>query len=123
MIIKYDDLMLVRKYIQAGWISRIGDGLYQIGTEQLLTKTGIGGCVEFCKAVEKILKMENNNEDLGEELSKLVERRNAMFTMAMEGRVKMSQYLAFDKQVSIAISEKEEEYWDKHGLKFENGNE
>lgn len=62
--------------------------------------------------------MENNNEDLGEELSKLVERRNAMFTMAMEGRVKMSQYLAFDKQVSMAISEKEKEYWDKHGLKF-----
>ena len=59
-----------------------------------------------------------NNEDLGEELSKLVERRNAMFAMAMEGRVKMSQYLAFDKQVSMAISEKEKEYWDKHGLKF-----
>jgi hypothetical protein len=62
--------------------------------------------------------MENNNEDLGKELSKLVEHRNAMFTMAMEGRVKMSKYLAFEKQVSMAISEKEKEYLDKHELKF-----
>ena len=59
-----------------------------------------------------------NNEDLGEELSKLVERRNAMFEMVMGGMIKMSQYLAFEKQVSMAISEKEKEYWDKHKLDF-----
>ena len=62
--------------------------------------------------------MENNNEDLGEELSKLVEHRNIMFSMLMGGRIPLSQYLAFDKQISIAISEKEKEYWDKHGLDF-----
>ena len=71
------------------------------------------GLVEQCNLMKN-----NNEEDLGEELSKLVKRRNAMFAMAMEGRVKMSQYLAFEKQVSMAISEKEKEYWDKHGLKF-----
>lgn len=59
-----------------------------------------------------------NDEDLGEELSKLVEHRNIMFSMLMGGRVPISQYLAFDKQVSIVISEKEKEYWDKHGLDF-----
>ena len=63
--------------------------------------------------------MENNEDDLGEELTKLVEHRNAMFAMAMEGKVKMSQYLAFEKQVSLEISKKEEEYWKKYGLKFE----
>lgn len=56
MIIKDDDLKLVRKYIQEGWISYIGDGLYQIGNEHLLTKTGIRGCIEFCKTIEKFLK-------------------------------------------------------------------
>lgn len=63
-------------------------------------------------------KIENNNEDLDEKLSKLVEHRNAMFEMVMGGRIPLSRYLAFDKQISIAISEKEKEYWDKHGLDF-----
>ena len=68
--------------------------------------------------VEQCNLMENNNEDLGEELSKLIEHRNIMFSMLMEGRVPISQYLAFNKQISMAISKKEKEYWVKHGLKF-----
>lgn len=62
--------------------------------------------------------MENNDEDLGEEFTRLIEHRNIMFSMLMEGRVPISQYLAFDKQVSLALAEKEKEYWKKHGLKF-----
>lgn len=59
-----------------------------------------------------------NNEDLGEELTRLIEHRNIMFGMMQNGTIRISQYLAFDKQIQYEISKKEEEYWKKHGLKF-----
>ena len=53
MIISDKDLELVRKYIDKGVISYIGDGWYQIGDDHFSLKTGIGGCIEYCKTVEK----------------------------------------------------------------------
>ena len=62
MIISDKDLELVRKYIDKGVISYIGDGLYQIGNEYFSVKTGIGGCIQYCKEAEKLRKQIENNE-------------------------------------------------------------
>ena len=51
--LKAKDLKLVQKYIDKGAITPIGEGWYRIGDEHFSTKTGIRGCIEFCKAVEK----------------------------------------------------------------------
>jgi len=59
MKISKKDLKLVQKYINKGEITPICEGWYRIGDEHFSIKTGIGGCIEFCKAVEKFLKHEN----------------------------------------------------------------
>lgn len=56
MKISKKDLKLVQKYINNGAITPICEGWYRIGDEHFSMKTGIGGCIEFCKAVEKFLK-------------------------------------------------------------------
>lgn len=54
--LKAKDLNLVQKYINNGAITPIGEGWYRIGSEQFSVKTGIGGCIDFCKVAEKLSK-------------------------------------------------------------------
>ena len=57
MEISKDNLNLVMKYIDEGEVTYIGDndedGYYQIGYEPFAIKTGIEGCIEYCKGAEE----------------------------------------------------------------------
>jgi len=52
-------LKLVQKYINNGAITPIGEGWYRIDSEHYSVKTGIVGCIDFCKVTEKFLKNGN----------------------------------------------------------------